>query len=163
MLSNLRMGWAAVILPAFVVLSLVACRSSSDSKPVIEFTEVPVAGAGGPGRMTSISGKTFGAGAGDMIVLYAKSQRWWVQPFADKPLTPVGSDGTWTTKIHLGTEYAALLVHPGFHPPAVSDTLPAQGGDVLAVATVKGKDSPRENAILSGKSRTIQFSGYEWQ
>lgn len=113
--------------------------------------------------MTTISGRTTGASAGDMIVLYSKSQRWWIQPFADRPFTSVEANGAWTTKIHLGTEYAALLVHPGFRPPAVSDTLPSQGGDVLAVATVKGKDSPRENAILSGESKTVRFSGYDWQ
>jgi hypothetical protein len=113
--------------------------------------------------MAVVSGRVRGASTGDMVVLYSKSRRWWIQPFADRPFTSVGSDGSWSTKIHLGTEYAALLVHPRFHPPSVSDTLPSHGGDVVAVATVTGKSPAPENALLSGETKTIHFSGYDWQ
>ncbi len=161
MFSNRPVGWMTVAFPTLMVLLLSACRSTSS--PVIEFTEVPAANAGGPGKMAVISGRAKGAGEGDMIVLYSKSQRWWVQPFADRPLTSVNTDGSWSTKIHLGTEYAALLVHPGFHPAAVSDTLPSRGGDILTVATTKGKPASGENASLSNDTKIVHFSGYDWE
>jgi hypothetical protein len=113
--------------------------------------------------MASISGRATGAAPGDMIVLYARSQRWWVQPFADRPFTSIGPDGTWSTRIHLGTEYATLLVHPGFHPPPVTDTLPSKGRDVVAIATTKGTPSPREVAVVNAQKKFVHFSGYDWE
>ena len=66
-----------------------------------------------------------GARPGDRIVLFAKSSSglWWVQPLTAEPFTTIAPDGTWKSDIHLGLEYAALLVRPGYAPP---DTTPAQ-------------------------------------
>jgi hypothetical protein len=98
-----------------------------------------------------------------MIVVYAKSQRWWVQPFADRPFTSIGPDGAWNAHIHLGTEYAALLVHPGFHPPPVTDTLPSKGTEVVALATSKGSGSSPAVAAVDTPKKLIHFSGYDWE
>jgi len=38
----------------------------------------------------------------------------------------------------LDSEYAALLVDPGYHPPPTLDTAPMQGGSIAAVELVKG-------------------------
>jgi hypothetical protein len=62
-----------------------------------------------------------------------------VQPFADQPFTTIQPDSTWKSATHLGTEYAALLVEPGFRPPPILDALPTVGGDVAAVAIAKGE------------------------
>jgi hypothetical protein len=97
-----------------------------------------------------------------MIVIYARSQRWWVQPFADRPLTSIAADGSWKSTIHLGTDYAALLVRPNYHPPAVTDTLPAVGGDIVAVATSKGTPPPRETTSIAANEKSVHFSGYDW-
>jgi signal transduction histidine kinase len=61
-----------------------------------------------------------------------------VQPFVDQPFTSIGQDSTWKNSTHAGTEYAALLVEPGFQPPATADALPPIGGGVVAVAVTKG-------------------------
>lgn len=91
------------------------------------------------------------------LVLYAKSGKWWVQPTVSEPFTTIRPDSTWTNETHLGTEYAALLVQPGFHPPTTLNDLPPRGGQVVSVATVKG------SAPSSRISKTLQFSGYEWR
>jgi len=131
-----------------------SCRKAP---PSIEFTEIPAAGPGGAARTESIAGRVAGAKAGQRVVLFARSGTWWVQPFSSKPFTQIQQDFTWKTKTHIGTEYAALLVEPGYTPPTVADVLPARGGLVLAVKTISGKPAPPETA-----SKTIQFSGYEW-
>jgi hypothetical protein len=94
-----------------------------------------------------------------MVVLYAKSGTWWVQPISANPFTPVNADGTWSSKTHLGSEYAALLVDRDFYPPRTTDVLPEMGHGVFAVATVAGKTSA-DTEPAAGK---IHFAGYEWQ
>jgi hypothetical protein len=142
---------------AFVLIALLlsGCRSRQNIPPSIEFTEVPEPGPGRTGRMEKIAGRAVGARPGQRIVLFARSGRWWVQPFADRKFTAIQPDSTWTNSTHLGTEYAALLVQPGYSPPNITDALPAKGGAVVAVATVGRKSSP-------GPKR-FHFSGYEWE
>ena len=60
--------------------------------------------------------------------------------------------------IHLGTEYAALLVERDFSPPDTTDSLPQSGGPVLAVATMKGTGE-----YTQPPPKTLAFSGYEWE
>jgi hypothetical protein len=57
----------------------------------------------------------------------------------------------------LGTEYAALLVNPGYHPASKLATLPEESGGVIAVAIAQGRPG---NPTLPPK--TIHFSGYDW-
>ncbi|HVG38898.1 MAG TPA: hypothetical protein VM870_06400 [Pyrinomonadaceae bacterium] len=89
-------------------------------------------------------------------MIFAKSGTWWVQPTSDQPFTAIDPDSTWKSSIHLGTEYAALLVEPQYRPPAKTDVLPAVGGGVLTVATEKGRE------VTPAPAKTIQFSGYDW-
>lgn len=134
------------------------CRVAPDSlTPVVELRKVPDAGPGGAARLDEIEGRVTGARPGQRIVLFARSGTWWVQPNSSEPFTPIRPDSTWKNRTHLGTEYAALLVEPGYFPPATSDDLPAVGGLVAAVATAQGK------RLESTIPRTLQFSGYEWE
>jgi hypothetical protein len=136
---------------------LTSCHSLNRAQnTLIEFTTVPPSSLGGPDKLDVIEGRVNGARPGQQIVLYSRSGVWWVQPFADHALTPIGPDSKWSSPTHLGTEYAALLVEPGFSPSAKLQSLPAQGGSVVLVAIVQGKQAPPE------LSKTIQFSGYEW-
>jgi formate hydrogenlyase transcriptional activator len=80
-----------------------------------------------------------GARPAQQIVLYARSGAWWVQPLADRPFTKIQPDSKWKNSSHPGTEYAALLVDPGYQPPAITIELPGVGGSVAAVAVVEGK------------------------
>ncbi len=110
--------------------------------------------------MQPIAGRVTGAKAGLRVVLFARSGTWWVQPFSNEPFTALDRDFTWKASTHMGTEYAALLVKPGFTPPKTTDVLPPKGGAVLAVATVEGKPSGLSPTLVP---KTIQFSGYQWE
>ena len=73
------------------------------------------------------------------IVLYAKVDKWYVQPFVTSPYTKINSDGTWRNSTHSGMIYAALLVTKSFKPPATTFSLPGIGGNVVAIKEVAGK------------------------
>ena len=122
-----------------------ACSSSSttggSAGPSVEFTSVPWAGADNPEKRSPIRGQVRGAQPGDQMVLYARAATaWWVQPFADQPFTTIQPDSKWQNTTHPGREYAALLVRPGFQPPAKANELPKEG--VLAFAVAQGEMVP---------------------
>jgi hypothetical protein len=159
MCCRLRFSLAPAILAACCLL-VAGCGLRQPDQPSIVFATVPAAAEGGSERLGSIAGRVIGARPGQQIVLFAKStvNVWWVQPLTIQPFTAIQSDSTWKNSIHLGIEYAALLVEPGYHPPATTEVLPTPGGGVVAVATVKGTGSfaPRPRKHLT-------FSGYEWE
>lgn len=124
----------------------------------IEFTKVPPAAQGGRERVDTISGRVAGARPGQQIVVYARSGPWWVQPWPDKALINVQSDGSWSTPTHLGFEYAALLVDPGYVPAPTTDLAPIRGGPVVAVELIKGVG---ETALAP--TVPLRFSGYDWK
>lgn len=139
-------------------LAIHGCHSQTTSAgPSIEFTTVPEARAGGSEAITTIEGRVIGAQPDEKIVVFKKTDRWWVQPFPDQPFTTIREDSTWRNSTHYGMEYAALLVGPGYRPPTTTDFLPARGGAVRAVAIVKGLPGPPSVV------KTIHFSGYDWK
>jgi hypothetical protein len=146
------------ILPLVIVSVLLAgCNSrSAPPKPTVQITQVPVADPGGPVQMDFIEGRTSDAKPGQQIVLYARSDIWWIQPFANQTFTKIQPDSTWRNSTHLGTDYAAILVEPGFHPATKLKTLPAEGNGVVAIATSVGKP------VAPIVSKVIHFSGYDW-
>ncbi len=81
---------------------------------------------------------------------------WWVQPLGAQPFTAIRPDATWTSSTHLGTEYAALLVEPGYAPTTTLDALPEVGGLVLAKARAMGQGAAHR------EPKALSFSGYEW-
>ena len=129
----------------------------ANNKPSIEFSTIPPAEEGGPEKRVTVAGRVVGARPGQQIVLFAWAGKWWVQPLADQPFTTIQPDSTWTSSIHLGTEYAALLVEPGYTPPPTMDVLPIEGGAVAVVKSVPGETWEQAGP------KTLQFSGYEWQ
>ncbi len=144
------------VLVFVICILLSGCRSPvTNAGQSIEFTRVPEASEGGSDKLETIEGRALGARAGQKIVLFARSGVWWVQPFADQPFTTIQPDSTWKSPTHLGTEYAALLVESGYQPQPTMDSLPTEGGSVVAVAVAKGEDPP--------PSKTLHFSGYEWR
>ncbi len=157
MLSNFTRG-RAVLLASCILLG--SCRPhKANVEPSIEFTNVPKAAEGGTEGRALIEGHVTGARPGQQIVLFARNGvgTWWVQPFADRAFTAIQSDSKWKNSTHLGTEYAAMLVEAGYRPQSTMAVLPAKGGGVAAVATAKGEGSPHL------VSRTLYFSGYEWE
>jgi hypothetical protein len=63
------------------------------------------------------------------VVIYAYTDKWYVEPREAEPFTAIDSDGRWETETHLGTRYAALLVKLTFAPPAVSYDSPTRLDD----------------------------------
>lgn len=142
----------------FLGVFLNGCQSPKPvAGPAIEFTEIPPAAQGGRERVENIAGRVTGWHSGQQIVVYSRSGPWWVQPWPDKPFIPIQADSTWGASIHLGFEYAALLVEPGYQPPPTMDVAPTPGGSVVVVQIVKGA-GPRQLA----PTVPIHFSGYDW-
>ena len=143
-----------------VCLLVSACRSSlPKSAPVISFNKIPPAGPGGATKVDTIEGRVTRFRPGQQIVVYAKSGGvWWVQPFTDRPFTTIQVDSKWKSQTHLGSEYAALLVDPGYTPSDTFNVLPSAGVGVEAVEVVKGLGP----APPPTPTKTIHFSGYDW-
>jgi hypothetical protein len=148
-------GWVCLLM---VVWLASGCGSrESPSEPGITFTKIPPAAQGGRERTDTIAGKVSIARAGQHIVVYARSGPWWVQPWPSSPLIDIQSNSTWSTSTHLGFEYAALLVEPGYQPAPTMDVLPAKGGAVAVVTSVKGS-----GPIELAPTKSLHFSGYDW-
>jgi len=144
-----------VLLGFCIVLN--SCQSQRTAGPSIEFSKIPPAAQGGRERVDSIAGRVVSARPGQQIVIYAKSGPWWVQPWPDRPFIPIQGDSTWSTDTHLGYEYAALLVDPGYHPPPTMDVAPTPGGPVVLVKIVKGVGT-----LPLFPTVPLHFSGYDW-
>jgi hypothetical protein len=152
-----RQVYIASIYEALVVFAvcftLSACRAQQNaSAPTIVFSQVPAEGSGPD--PSAIEGRVTGARSGRRIVLYARRYgRWGIQPFAT-----TNDDGRWAGSTQVASEYAALLVEPGYNPPELTESLPAIGPGVAALAIVNDRGA----AAVFPPSRTLNFSGYEW-
>jgi signal transduction histidine kinase len=138
---KLRSAFTSCINVGLILLlsSLVlAGAQSKTTNPSIEFTVIPFTDKGGTEGTSLIQGRVVGGRPDQLIILFAKSGSWYVQPFVDHPFTKLEPDLTWRNSTHLGTEYAALLVEPGYVPPNVTDVLPGTGSGVIAVRVVPG-------------------------
>jgi hypothetical protein len=109
----------------------------------IEFTTVPSYEAGGSDTSADVAGRIVGmdpksASKDYRIVLYVRTDRWYIQPTEAEPFTTIEEGGTWSNWTHTGKKYAALLVKPSFKPSATYNSLPGVGGDVIAKIEVEG-------------------------
>jgi hypothetical protein len=146
-----------VALSAAVLWAACGAREPT-APPAITISTVPVAAVGGNGRLERIAGRVTGARPGQRIVLFTRTQLWWVQPFTTQPFTQIKPDATWENTVHLGNEYAALLVADDYRPPATIADLPSSGPGILAVATAHGTGN-----FVAPPTKTIAFSGYDWE
>jgi len=156
----------AVLLASFV---LTGCHSSSKlSAPTVAFSKVPAAFQESPNK-TDITerdyktdimdGRVTGARPGQRIVLYAKTDgRWGVCRQPGTPFTNIETDGRWKASVHMGIQYAALLVDPTYNPPEQTESLPIVGNNVVALAIVNGEGP----APVLPSPKILKFSGYEW-
>jgi len=139
-------------------LSVAGCRDEPPkADPAIQLSAIPPAAVGGSEMVAPIAGRVTGARSGQRIVIYTRSGVWWVQPTTAQPFTTVELDGTWKSTIHLGTEYAALLVDAGYRPVNTRDTLPPLGNGVVATTIARGTGD-----FVTRASKVLTFSGYEW-
>ena len=151
-----KLAWTFMLMTFGCSFAVQGCHSQkSNEGPTIEFTRVPPAAEGGPDKLDIIQGRVHGAYQNQNIILYVNTGKWLVQPLENEPITTVSADSTWVNSTHVGTEYAAILVEPGYHPLGVMESLPIPGGGVVAVARAEGSGA--------SVSKTIFFSGYEWR
>lgn len=158
--SETKESFARSLLLLFCILLSGGCHSGrGSSQPAIEFTKVPIADIGGSDVLDNIEGRVTGARPGQQIVLYAKSEGlWWVQPINARPFTSIQADSQWKGSTHLGSEYAALLVEPGYTPSDTVESLPSVGAGVVTVAVTPGTGPATPPPVV----KKLQFSGYEW-
>ena len=110
-------------------------QKQAGGQSIIEVTTIPPAG-GGPGRQELIAGRVNIADPGKYrLCIFSHTDRWYVQPYVAAPFSDIDpKNGRWQTRIHLGDEYAVLLVKPSYSPQATMLELPRIGGDVVAIA-----------------------------
>ena len=139
-MGNRTVQITGILVLAIGCMLLNACGTRHEpTGPYLEFTRVPPADQGGPDKLDVIEGVVVGDHSGLRVVVFARSGAWYIQPFANDPVVRIQSDSKWKSPTHLGTEYAALLVEPGFEAAAVTDALPHEGSGVIAVAIVNGE------------------------
>ena len=156
----------SVLLVYFV---LTGCHSSPrNSAPTVAFSKVPAAYQESPYRTDIferdyktdiVEGRAAGAQPGQRLVLYAKTDgRWGVCRQSGQPFTKIETDGRWKASVHLGIQYAALLVDPTYNPPEQTESLPIVGNGVVALTVVDGEGP----AMVLPSHKILNFSGYEW-
>jgi hypothetical protein len=150
---------SAVILLLFAMcVALAGCHTDTkrDVEAKISFTQVPQWDTGDRNEQDVIEGTVRGARSGQRMVIYSKcGNLWWLQPLLTSPFTAILPDKAWRNEVHLGTDYAALLVDPSYHPAAVLRQLPKRGGAVAQVAVARGQEK--------SSSYFIDFSGFTWR
>jgi hypothetical protein len=87
------------------------------------------------------------------VVLWAKTDQWYVQPFIATPYTHVCADGWWTNTTHPWTRMIALVVDRSYVPGSIRQTHPSGDPGVLAWDEYPSRDP----------DRVVEFSGYRWK
>lgn len=86
------------------------------------------------------------------VVLWAKTDRWYIQPAVAQPYTDIQTDGTWSNLTYPWDRMAALLVDGSYVPGSVRDDHPAADPGVLDFDEYPDKSL-----------RFIDWSGYRWR
>ena len=152
-----------------VCSALTGCHSSSKaSAPTVTFSKIAPAYQESPYKADfterdyktdKVDGRVTGAQPGQRIVLYAKTDgRWGVCQQSDMPFTSIDRDNRWKASVHLGLQYAALLVDSTYDPPEQTESLPIVGNGVVALTVVDGKGP----VPVLPPPKMLTFSGYEW-
>ena len=115
-----------VVTAATVIVSTSAAEDAQ-----IRITTVPrYDPIGGPNSSDHIEGRVIGVKPRDFrVVIYARTDYWYVQPEIANPMTPINKDGLWSATIHTGSRYAALLVRPTYNAPPKITVLPNESTD----------------------------------
>src|SRR6201987_1994896 len=156
----------AMLLMYFV---LAGCHSSSrNSAPTVAFNKVAAAYQESPYKTDIterdykkdiIEGRVTGARPGQRMVLYAMTDgRWGLCRQSGQPFTNIAPNGRWKASVHLGIQYAIVLVDPTYNPPEQTESLPIVGNGVVALGVVNGEGP----APVLPSPKILNFSGYQW-
>jgi hypothetical protein len=155
--ASTRVKSVALFLTAVFFL-LIGCREGPKQyvQPKISFTQVPQWSLGDENSQDVMEGTVSGVRPGQRLVIYTKSGSfWWVQPLATFPFTTVLPDHVWRNEVHLGTDYAVLLVDSSYYPAPVLAELPTRGQAVVAIAVAHGQER--------SSSYFVDFSDFRWR
>jgi hypothetical protein len=152
-----------------VYFVLTGCHSSpKNSAPTVAFSKVPAAYQESPYKIDiterdyktdMTEGRATGVRPRQRIALYANTDgRWGLCQQSGQPFTNIEADGRWKASVHLGIQYAALLVDPTYNPPEQTESLPIVGNGVVALAVVNGEGP----APVLRSPKILNFSGYAW-
>jgi len=132
----MKVVWTSLAIIAALFVGLPSYGQSTNEKPTIAIISVPTDSPGENMASEHIKGTAaMGNEKGAKVVVYALGgDTWWVQPYETSPYTDIGDDSKWESQTHGGTKFLALLVKPTYKPQGKLSTIPATGGDVLAVA-----------------------------
>lgn len=87
------------------------------------------------------------------IVLWAKTDKWYVQPLTSDPYTDICSDGSWSNWTHSWNRIVALVVDDTYDPGATRVDHPSLDPGVLAW------DEAPDRSI----DRMVDFSDHRWR
>jgi hypothetical protein len=155
------------LLVAFQLLT--GCDSPSEvSVPALSFSKVAAAYQEDPYNIEIaerdyktgvVEGHVTGAQPGQRVAVYAKTDgRWGICRQSGQPFTSYDADGNWKATVHLGLQYAALLVDATYSPPEQTELLPTVGNGVGAVVVVDGEGATPTRAAAN----LLNFSDYQW-
>jgi len=112
---------------------------SPEKVPSVTIVRVPPRHPGGKHTVFRISGKVGGVDPRECrVIVYALTDKWYVQPTEDQPVTVITDDLAWDTTTHGGKRYAALLVRKEYDAAIHLGKLPSKGKDVLDLVDVAG-------------------------
>lgn len=149
---------ATTLLLTAVFFPLLACREATKQyiEPKISFTQVPQWSLGDENSQDVMEGAVSGTRPGQRLVIYIKSgSLWWIQPLVTSPFTTILPNHVWRNEVHLGTDYAVLLVDPSYDPAPVLAELPKRSQAVEAIAVTHGQEK--------SSSYFVNFSGFQWR
>ena len=148
-------------------IALIGCQARN-SVPKITFSKIPAAYLEDPYRtdmteraykLGTIEGRVTGSRPGQRLVLYANTDgRWGLCQQSGQPFANIEGDSRWKASVHLGIKYGALLLDENYNPPEQTESLPAEGDGVIALAVVDGEGP----APVLPSPKILKFSGYEW-
>ncbi len=87
------------------------------------------------------------------VVLWAKTDRWYVQPWIASPYTYVGSNGKWSSWTHSWNRMVAVLVDGSYDPGSTRDYHPSEDPGVITWDEFPGKSA----------DVFLDWSGYRWR
>lgn len=152
-------GWA-VLFSIFVVSGLLAgfFAKAYGADPMIEITNAPPIGSTAP-LEGQVSGVVF-ADCGVAVFIYVEGAGgWWNKKSFAEAITPIQSDGTWTTDISVApadagaSRIAAFLVDGTYAVPEL-DGVPTFPSELLIQAKAQ---------VTVDRARRIVFAGHEWR
>jgi len=130
------------------------------ANPVLLITNLPPYGSASP-----VGGVAIGSDPNQNAIalfIYVPGAGWWSKPACAQPLTPLGSDGSWSADITMGgsdktaSRVAALLVSTNYNEECIQGS-----GSLPTNVFARGLASAVVTRATPGK-RWLSFSGYDW-